>query len=148
MVSLNSTINPERRVAMKVRPSRIIVVFILLVVLPCSNALAGNRLTEEQALDVLMTRVQKDKLYDSRFATNCLSFLVEGKTKDYIDIAVREKHGGKCQGDPDTSPVVDRFRVHRSTRRIKCYESSSGEYQPYGAMVKARLENGGGSAVQ
>jgi hypothetical protein len=112
----------------------------LLVVLPCSTVLADNRLTEQQALDVLMAKVHKDKLYDSWTTISCLSFLVEEKTKDYIDIAIREKHEGKCEGDPNTAPIVDRFRVHRLTKRIQWYEPAEGNYNPYRAVLKARLE--------
>ena len=83
------------------------------------TVLADNRLTEQQVLDIVMAMVQKDKLYDSWTTASCLSFLVEEKTKVYIDIAIREKHGDTCPGDPDISPIVDRFRVHRITKRIQ-----------------------------
>jgi len=36
----------------------------------------------------------------------CLAFEVESD-----DIAVREIHGGECAGDPETSPIRERFRV-------------------------------------
>ena len=111
----------------------------LLGVFLCSNAFADNRLTEQQALDVVMAKVQKDKLYDSWTTASCLHFLVEEKTKVYVDIAIREKHEGKCEGDPDTSPIVDRFRVHRMTKRIQWYEPVEGEFHPYRAVLKARL---------
>ena len=119
----------------------ILVAFIsILALFPSSNTFAENRLTEQQALDVLMAKVQKDKLYDSWTTISCLSFLVEEKTKVYIDIAIREKHEGKCEGDPNTSPIVDRFRVHRMTKRIQWYEPAEGDFQPYRAVLKARLE--------
>jgi len=124
---------------MKMLLSILAVSLFLLVVLPCSTVLADNRLTEQQALDVVMAKVQKDKLYDSWTTISCLSFLVEEKTKVYINIAIREKHDGKCEGDPNTSPIVDRFRVHRMTKRIQWYEPAEGEYHPYRAVLKARL---------
>jgi hypothetical protein len=112
----------------------------ILALFPGSNAFAENRLSEQQALDIVAARVQKDHLYDSWTTASCLTFLVEEKTKDYIDIAIREKHEGKCEGDPNTSPIVDRFRVHRMTKRIKWYEPAEGEFHPYRAVLKARLE--------
>jgi hypothetical protein len=119
----------------------ILVAFIsILALFPSSNTFAENRLTEQQALDVLMAKVQKDKLYDSWTTISCLSFLVEEKTKVYINIAIREKHDGKCEGDPNTSPIVDRFRVHRMTKRVQWYEPAEGEYHPYKAVLKSRLE--------
>jgi hypothetical protein len=126
---------------MKTRLSILAASLFLLIVLPCSTAFAENRLTEHQALDIVMARVQKDHLYDSWTTASCLSFEVEGKTKVYIDIAIHEKHGGQCPGDPDTSPIVDRFRVHRMTKRIKWYKPAEGEFQSYSAVLKSRVKN-------
>ncbi len=125
---------------MKMRVPFLVVSISLLGLFLCSNAFAENRLTEHQALDIVAARVQKDHLYDSWTTASCLTFLVEEKTKDYIDIAIREKHEGKCEGDPNTSPIVDRFRVHRMTKRIKWYEPAEGEFHPYRAVLKERLE--------
>jgi hypothetical protein len=126
---------------MKMRPLFLVVSISLLSVFLCTNAFAENRLSEKQALDIVSARVQQDKLYDSWTTASCLSFLVEEKTKVYIDIAIREKHGGQCPGDPDTSPIVDRFRVHRMTKRVKWYKPAEGEFQPYSAVLKARVKN-------
>jgi hypothetical protein len=125
---------------MKMRLLFLVVSISLLGVFLCSNAFAENRLFEKQALEIVAARVQKDKLYDSWTTSSCLSLLVEGKTKVYIDIAIREKHGGQCPGDPNTSPIVDRFRVHRMTKRIKWYKPADGEFLPYSALLKDRSE--------
>jgi hypothetical protein len=125
---------------MRTRLLILLSVLFLLGVSLGSDAFALNRLSEQQALDIVMARVQKDKLYDRSTSVSCLHFLVEGKSKDYIDVAIREKHGGECPGDQDTSPIVDRFRVHRMTKRVKWYQPAEGEYVPYSAMLKARLE--------
>ncbi len=111
----------------------------LLIVFPYSNVLAESQLTEQQTLDILVAQIQKDKLYDSWTTLSCLSFFTEEKTKDYFDIAIHEKHGGKCPGDPNTWPIVDRFRVNRFTKRIQWYEPTEGEWLPYRAVLKARL---------
>jgi hypothetical protein len=126
---------------MKMRLTYLVVFLSLPVLFLCSNTFAENRLSEQQAQDILKARVQKDKLYDRWTTMSCLSFLVEEKTKDYIDIAIREKHDGQCPGDPDTSPTVDRFRVHRITKRIKWYEPAKGEFQSYSAVLKTRVKN-------
>jgi hypothetical protein len=125
---------------MRTRLLILLSVLFLLGVSLGSDAFALNRLSEQQALDIVMARVQKDKLYDRSTSVSCLHFLVEGKSKDYIDVAIREKHGGECPGDQDTSPIVDRFRVHRMTKRVKWYQPADGEYVPYSAMLKERLE--------
>ena len=50
---------------MKMRLSAIILLLSLLIVFAYRNVLAENQLTERQALDILTTQIQKDKLYDS-----------------------------------------------------------------------------------
>lgn len=125
---------------MKTRLSVLASLLFLLGMFLGSDAFALNRLSEQQAIDIVTARVQKDKLYDHHTSVSCLHFLVEGKTKDYIDVAIREKHSGECLGDQDTSPIVDRFRVHRMTKRVKWYHPADGEYVPYSAMLKARME--------
>ena len=126
---------------MKISLRSFILFLSLLIAFPCSNVLAGNTLTEQQALDILAARILKDKLYDS-WAPNlsCLLFLTEEKANDYFDFAIREKHGGKCPGDPNTSPIVDRFRVNRSTKIIQWYDYTEGEFVPYEAVLKERLK--------
>jgi len=117
----------------------LILFFSVLVVFPCSDVSTGDRLTEQQALDILVSQIQKDKLYDSWTTLSCLSFYTEEKTKDYFDFAIHEKHGGKCPGDPNTWPIVDRFRVNRLTKKIEWY-NTEGEILPYKAVLKARLK--------
>lgn len=109
----------------------------LFVALPAS---ASNPIDEEHALKVLVAQIQKDKLYERWTSLACLSFVTEKKTKKFIDIAILEKHGGKCPGDLDTSPVVDRFRVNRLTHKIEWFEPIEGELKPYRAVLKFRLE--------
>lgn len=109
-----------------------ILFFSLFLVLPYSSVLAGKSLTEKQALDILAKQIQKDKLYVNRINFSCLSFLTEDKVKKYFDFVINEKHGGKCPGDPATSPTVDRFRVDRLTKKIKKYDLVKEEFYPYG----------------
>jgi hypothetical protein len=117
--------------------SSILLFFALLVSIPAN---AKNSLDEENALKVLVSQIQKDKLYDNWTTLACLSFVTEEKTKKFIDFAIREKHGGKCPGDPNTYPVVDRFRVNRLTHKIEWFEPIEGELKPYRAVLKFRLE--------
>jgi hypothetical protein len=125
---------------MKMRLLSIILLFALLVVFPYQNVLGENQLTEQQALNILIAQIQKDKLYESWTTLSCLDFLTEEKTKDYFDFGIHEKHGGQCPGDPSTSPIVDRFRVNRLTKKIQWYEPTEGELLPYKAVLKARLK--------
>lgn len=68
-----------------------------------------------------------------------LSFFTEERTKEYFAFEIHEKHGGKCPGDPNTAPIVDRFRVNRSTKIIQWYDPAEDEFVPYKAVLKARL---------
>ena len=108
--------------------------------LPSSNVFAEMRLTENQALDLLRSRIQKDRLYSSWTTLSCLSFFIEKKMNDYIDIGIHEKHGGECPSDSNTWPIVDRFRIYRLTKKIQWYEPTEGEYLPYRTVLKAKLK--------
>jgi hypothetical protein len=125
---------------MKISLSSLKLFLSVLVLFQCSNVLAGNQLTEQQALDILVAQIQKDKLYDSWTTLACLIFSTEEKTKNHFDFVIREKHGGQCPGDPNTSPIVDRFRVDRMSKKIQWYERLEGKFVPYKAVLKARSQ--------
>jgi hypothetical protein len=72
--------------------------------------LLSRERTDDQIIQHLLSRIKKDHAYPpSAFA--CIVIMVDNKTKEYAELAIYEKHGGKCGGDPETSPVLDRFRV-------------------------------------
>lgn len=85
---------------------------------------SGKLLSEQVAIDLLVEKIKVTALYDK---IECLSFLVEDSTPSYFDIAIRENHR-TCPGDPLTSPIVDRFRISRSTREVLCYDFLENEY--------------------
>ncbi len=88
-------------------------------------------MTEDQAVDLLAKRVLADGLYPAARQGECLSFEVEQRLDARFEIAVREKHGGACPGDPATSPVVDRYRVTRDA--LLKYDPAEGDYVADGA---------------
>jgi hypothetical protein len=119
----------------------LLVTIILLVAVSSSYSVyAETLLTKAQALNILVSRIKQDKLYDSWTTLSCLSFPIEQKTKDYIEIGIHEKHGGKCPGDPATFPIVDRFRIHRLTKEIQWLEPVEDQWLPYKALLKERLQ--------
>lgn len=65
---------------MKMRSSSIILLLFLLVAFTYHNVLGENQLTEQQALNILMAQIQKDKLYDGWTTLSCLQFLTEEET--------------------------------------------------------------------
>jgi len=108
------------------------------IILFCPNAFAKERLTEEQALNVLVSKIEKDKLYSGWTSLSCLSFITEDNAIDHFDFGIHEKHGGKCPGDPSTSPIVDRYRVDRTTKKIYWFDWSSGDFVAYQEVLKVR----------
>jgi hypothetical protein len=105
------------------------------------NMEAKAPLTEKQALDLLTSRIQKDKLYDSWTTLSCLSIFIDTSLTDpderdkYFDITIREKHDGKCPGDPLTAPLVDHFRVNRRNSAIQWYDPDL-DLHPYKAVIE------------
>jgi len=112
---------------------------LLLVVVQSSDAGAGKPVTEAQAFSILQSKVRGDRLYSSWTTAACLTYVLEKTTDQSFDIAIRERHGNGCPGDPDTAPVVDRYRVHRKTKQIRWYEPVEDKWRPYKEVLKARL---------
>ena len=92
--------------------------------------------TIELAVDLVATRVVP--VYRSWTKVECLGYMAEGRIDRHFDIAVREKHTGRCGGDPATAPIVDRFRVLRGTRTILWYEPANGEYVSFERFLQSR----------
>ncbi|MEI6046830.1 MAG: hypothetical protein WCS37_20985, partial [Chloroflexota bacterium] len=64
----------------------------------------------DKAFSLLFDKLKQDKIYSD--GLGCLSFQDEDQGTNYFQIALREKHGGTCPGDPNTAPVRDRFKVY------------------------------------
>ncbi|WIH06779.1 hypothetical protein KHF85_04690 [Xanthomonas translucens pv. graminis] len=111
-----------------------------------------------RALDMLQTRLAADHVYAD---APCLQYAAEtdadpvaadaaaspspstepaSTASAAIDIAVREKHGDGCPGDPQTAPVRDRYRVERSGA-ILWYDVAEGDFVGY--AQRARGSAGG-----
>jgi hypothetical protein len=118
--------------------SNLILLMPLLIFFPCVNTLAGNQLSERQALDILIGQIKKDKLYDGRSTISCLLFITEEITENYFTFAVHEKHGGECPGAPDTSPKIDSFRIDRINNEIQWYDVLEDGFVPYSTMLLTR----------
>lgn len=92
--------------------------------------------TIERAVDLVADRVLP--VYRARTRPECVTFMAEGEINRHFDIAIREKHSGKCGGDPAAAPVKDRFRVLRGTRTVQWYEPVMGEYVPFERFLESR----------
>ena len=103
-------------------------------------ARAGSRshlLSEDAALDLLHRTLKRDRVYEKRISLGCFTYDTEETTDSYFQFALREKHDAKCGGDPETSPVVKRYRVHRRSGKIEQWEAASDTWHAYkGAQTK------------
>ncbi|AOD15821.1 hypothetical protein VB151_10755 [Xanthomonas fragariae] len=84
---------------------------------------------EARALHVLEARLQSDHFYPD----SCISILSEqsdAPTPDAFEFAVHERHGSGCPGDPQTSPVRDRFRV-QAGGKVLWYDVVNADFVDY-----------------
>jgi hypothetical protein len=91
----------------------------------------SHPLNEDEALDVLVHTLQRDHVYDKRISLDCVTFDTEDTTRIYFQVALREKHNKKCGGDPDTSPVIDRYKINRASGKIEWYNPPKDVWDPY-----------------
>ena len=119
---------------------RNLLISVILISIPIQFVCAQEELTEEKSLSILIAQIKKDKLYDS-FSQNlkCISFHTEEQTKEYFAFALREKHGGQCEGDPNTAPIVDRYRVTKKNSDILLYDPIEGDFVPYNSNIKSNM---------
>jgi hypothetical protein len=111
--------------------ARTVVAFVM--VLPIF-AQAGSRsrvLDEESALALLESTLKHDGVYAHRISLNCVTYGTEETTGTYFQFALRENHNAKCGGDPETSPVVDRYRVYRRSPKIEWLERIEDSWRSY-----------------
>jgi len=90
-------------------------------------------LTEDAALNLLLRTLEHDHVYAKRISLDCVTFDTEETTRIYFQVALREKHDAKCGGDPETSPVIDRYRVNRSSGKIEFYDAAADRWHDYNA---------------
>src|SRR6266496_6443282 len=82
----------------------------------------SNPLNEDAALASLERTLKHDRVYANRISLDCVSYGAEETTDAYFQFVLREKHNAKCGGDPETSPVVDRYRIYRRSGKIEWLE--------------------------
>lgn len=92
---------------------------------------AKRQLSEAEARAVLVQTIERDSLYKAWTRIECLDVFTQSKSAGYFEFAIREKHDSGCPGDPSTAPVVDRFRVMRTTKKLLWYDVGKDGYVPY-----------------
>jgi hypothetical protein len=115
-------------------------ILIAAALIPSMFAQAGSRshlLNEDAALDVLQRTLKRDRVYEKRISLDCIAYSTEETTKAYFEFVLREIHNARCGGDPETSPAIDRYRVHRASGKIEQWEATEDTWHPYkGAATK------------
>ena len=107
---------------------------IAVVLVSPAVAQAGPRsrpLDEDAALALLVRTLKHDRVYAKGISLDCISYVTEETTSAYFQFVLRENHNAKCGGDPETSPVVDRYRVYRRSGKIEWLERIEDKWRPY-----------------
>jgi hypothetical protein len=55
---------------------------------------------------------------------DCVTYGTEEATDTYFQFVLRENHNAKCGGDPETSPVIDRYRIIGGLARLSGWNGS------------------------
>lgn len=105
---------------------------------PRTEALIPEVSEGPEALKALERRVTVDRLYADWARPGCLRFEVEAENPHSFDLAIREKHGNGCPGDPHVSPIVDRFRLYRNSDVLLWYDAVEDRYLTYGHVKVSR----------
>jgi hypothetical protein len=92
---------------------------------------ARHSLNEDAALNLLLRTIKRDHVYAKRISLDCVTFDTEETAEKYFQFALKENHTEKCGGDPDVSPVVDRYRVYRASAKIEWYQAVNDSWQRY-----------------
>lgn len=88
-------------------------------------------LDEDGALALLERTLKHDGVYTHRISLDCVTYGTEETTHVYFQFVLRENHNAKCGGDPETNPVVDRYRVYRRSGKIEWLERIEDNWRPY-----------------
>jgi hypothetical protein len=98
--------------------------------------------TEGEAIEFLISALSVSGKCGSTFPEGVsfsiayLDNLPDDAFRDYYDIAIREVHNPGGQGDPNTAPVVDRFRVY-DRGEIIWWQPVYGMFVPYEEFLES-----------
>ena len=120
-----------------VRVITAIAVAVVLALTVVAQTSPRSQLDEDAALTLLQRTINRDHVYARRISLDCITYGTEETTGAYFQFVLRENHNARCGGDPQTSPVVDRYRVYRASGKIEWLERIEGNWQRYSpAQIK------------
>jgi hypothetical protein len=108
-----------------------VVAFVMILPIFAQPGPRSHALDEDSALALLERTLKRDGVYRHRISLDCVTYGTEETTDAYFQLVLRENHNAKCGGDPETSPVVDRYRVYRKSGKIEWLERVEDNWQPY-----------------
>jgi hypothetical protein len=91
----------------------------------------SHSLNEDAALSLLEHTLKHDGVYTHRISLDCVTYGIEETTEACFQFVLRENHNAKCGGYPETSPIVDRYRVYRRSGKIEWLERVEDKWRPY-----------------
>ena len=110
----------------------IVPIFVAIIMVVVAQAGPRSSLLDETgALAMLECTIKHDRVYAHRISLDCVSRGTEKTTDAYFQFVLRENHNAKCAGDPDTSPVVDRYRFYRKSGKIEWLERIEDRWRAY-----------------
>jgi hypothetical protein len=95
-----------------------------------NSASATTPMSEDRALTLLVASLKAHKVADIA----CLQFFNESDVPDNAkaplwEFAAHENHNAQCGGDPNTSPVRDRYKVD-AAGTVWVYDAAEADYKP------------------
>lgn len=107
----------------QLRSSPLIFLFMLVTCVAWGLPRAASAASDPEIRAELRLRAHlKKRLPPRGLSLDCVDLFLEATTARYFEYAVRERHGGKCGGDPEVAPIVDRFRVPKRGGKILKYD--------------------------
>jgi len=107
------------------------VIAVVLASAVVAEAASSRLLDEDAALALLHRTLKRDQVYEKRISLDCISYIIEEKTKAYFQFVLREIHNAKCGGDPEVSPAIHRYRVDRHSGKIEEWEAVEDKWHAY-----------------
>ena len=96
--------------------------------------------SDEGAIDIIYNRLRVDAVYDPgsmegfSYGIEYIGGWESGVYRDYRDVAIREVHPEGGPGDPNTAPIVDRFRIYLRIGEILWWHPLYGKFVPYSEL--------------
>jgi len=89
---------------------------------------------ENISIETLISKIERGSQYDYTVSRRCTYFVVDKKTKKYIDISLYENHTKEgCYGDPNTNLKIDSFRVLQADHQVYWFDKFTSSMLPFEA---------------